>query len=428
MTNFSTVKAAPLAALTIVLTLSLVPDAGARAQTGGAADPVLDRKSSGSVAAPERRVLAPGDPPLTEAMASRFGEFVAWLYDFPLTPADRDKFRAVLIADWQKGDRDAIAANLDMLRTADEVAKHGPAKRELFRRRIQPELVADARKKASGDADMRWLLSRHEEAHRPLATGRPGDPPLTRAAVNAVSEMVCFMMSQARGRKIEPTAEFKENTAKTLIDGYAKLDTAGRRELAQMPRQWAELRASWDTVSDAERERVRAGWRAQFGTGEPPAGAQGSVALAPDAAGQGAPRWTPEERGAQKAWADAVWATKDNELIPVPRTAKLLEEAEQAEKSAAEYRAKADQHNMAAFYDRKAQELRTLAATPPEKRPRMTRGKLMSLRMDRIPAAYQTAYYWIANHDMHELSQALTSEHNKHLGNMSILSSRVFFR
>lgn len=410
---------------TVCATSALSTPVPAYAQQGGAGQNALDRKSSGTLAANAQRVLVPGDtasdiPPLTEEMVEKIAGYVTYCFDIPITPADRDRFRMILMGEWQRKDRIGIAGDLEMLKVANQLTKLSPLQREVVRQKTLPDGVADARKRAKDDPDMRWLVSRYDETHPPIAAGQP---PLTRAAADAFAELACFMAGEARGQQMTPTADFKDGIAAFLVKQWPGLSAEGRKEMIAMPFTLAQLRYAWPDAPAAQKEKVRAQWRKQFGDGKPVVAAQvapvgGNATTTPDIPYSGAPRWTDAERAAQAAWAEAVWTTKDHELIPTPRTTKLLDDAVAADKSAAEARAKGNLSS-AARYEEEARRLREVAAMPPPKRPRITRGKLMANLLS-VPVEYKTAFWWIKNHDMYELQKAITSEHNKHIGNMGL--------
>jgi hypothetical protein len=239
------------------------PHTEAGAQTSGAADSVLNRKSSQTLPAPTQRILVEGEPPLTEAMVDRIAEFVTYCFEIPLTAADRSHFRSVLIGEWKRNDRAGIAGDLAMLKAAENLANVDPAKRELFRQSTLADGLLDARKRAQSDPDMRWLVSRYEEEHRPLAGA--GSVLLTRQAADAFAELACFMAGEARGQKLEPDRKFKDGVARLLVQQWPSMDAAGRRQLAAMPLTVAQLKASWPDAASAQKEQARAQWRRQFG-------------------------------------------------------------------------------------------------------------------------------------------------------------------
>jgi hypothetical protein len=140
----------------------------------------------------------------------------------------------------------------------------------LFRQAALPDGLADARKRAKDDPDMRWLVARYEQEHRAL-TGSGGSvdqPVLTRQAADAFAELACFMASEAHGQKMKPDRKFKEGVARILIQQWGTLNLEGRKQLAQMPLTLAQLRAAWPEVPAAQKEQARAQWRQQLGGGQ----------------------------------------------------------------------------------------------------------------------------------------------------------------
>jgi hypothetical protein len=73
-------------------------------------------------------VLAQGNPPLTESMVTRFTNFQGWLFEIPFTPQQREKIRAMLLADWKKPDE--IKNDLSWLSLAASTAAAPPDWRE----------------------------------------------------------------------------------------------------------------------------------------------------------------------------------------------------------------------------------------------------------------------------------------------------------
>jgi hypothetical protein len=67
-------------------------------------------------------------------MVGRVATFVTYCFEIPLTAADRDRFRAILVGEWRRKDRAANEGDLRMLATAEQLAGLDPAERELFRK------------------------------------------------------------------------------------------------------------------------------------------------------------------------------------------------------------------------------------------------------------------------------------------------------
>jgi hypothetical protein len=233
---------------------TLVVPATTYAQGGSS---VLDQVSSGPIPAPEERILATGDPPLTEAMAMRFTDFVGWIFEIPFTGAQRDRVRAILVADWQRDDRNAISQDLATLQTAAEVAKHSDAEREFLRQKVQPGALTEAR--AKSDPDMKWLMGLYDAAHKQLA---PGAPPLTRQISDDYLDVLCFMHNQvAPGPPLSyQSEEAKQFFARELTKAWGKADAARRQHWASMRLARAALLVAWPQLPEDQ----RAGFRKQF--------------------------------------------------------------------------------------------------------------------------------------------------------------------
>jgi hypothetical protein len=190
-------------------------------------------------------------------MVTRYTDFIGWLFDIPFTSAQRDRVRAILVADWQKGDTTAISQDVGMLQTAAEVAKHSAAEREFLRQKVQPGVLKEAR--AKSDPDMKWLMGLYDAAHKPLASG---DPPLTREISDDYLDLLCFMHNQVvPGPSLRyESEEAKVFFARALTMAWGKADAARRQHWASMPLARAALLVAWPQLA----EEQRAGFRKQF--------------------------------------------------------------------------------------------------------------------------------------------------------------------
>jgi hypothetical protein len=102
-------------------------------------------------------VIAPGDPPLTEAMVQRYTDALAWLYGLQFTPAQRQKMRGFVIGYWTSDNAAQIKGVLDGLNVEAAIAGKTPAERDYLRQRIFPGLLKQARQQQ--DPETVWLLS-----------------------------------------------------------------------------------------------------------------------------------------------------------------------------------------------------------------------------------------------------------------------------
>src|ERR1044071_2665988 len=108
-------------------------------------------------ASAQSRVLAGGEPPLTEATVDDVAEFFGWLFETRFTPAQRRELERVLVATWRAGDRKEIEAaqqfgalNVQLLTVSKE--KHAE-----LRAAVLPEVLKGAR--AEGTDFSRLLLN-----------------------------------------------------------------------------------------------------------------------------------------------------------------------------------------------------------------------------------------------------------------------------
>jgi len=205
------------------------------------------------------------DPPLTESMVRRYTDLMAFLYDLPMGAAQRQKLRDFVVGYWKSGDRPQMKAVLDFLRVEEAFAGRTADERRFARYQIFPELLKEAKKQQKGDPETAWLLSLYAAAHPPLAGG---DPPLTREITDACAEAICFMAGEGRGEHIAATPEFKNEVAGAIAGRYAGISPEARKQLAQMPMRWLQLRASWPAYAAADRERLRAFERRERRPGE----------------------------------------------------------------------------------------------------------------------------------------------------------------
>jgi hypothetical protein len=108
------------------------------------------------------------------------------------------------------------------------------------------------------DAVAKMMVQIYDAAHQPIA---PGNPPLTRQASDATLEVMFFMACQVnRQGDVPVTQQMKDQCAKALAEGYAKLNAQDRQRIAQMPMAWAALRAVWPELPEAERSKLRDQW------------------------------------------------------------------------------------------------------------------------------------------------------------------------
>jgi hypothetical protein len=133
-------------------------------------------------------VLAPGNPPLTESMVTRFTDFQAWLLEIPFTPQQRERIRAMLLQDWKKPED--IKSDMTWLTMEANFAKGAPDVREFIRVDFQAKVLKDLRADKNSP-DSQWLAAAYDSAHQPIAAG---NPPLTESMVSHYSYFIAWLL------------------------------------------------------------------------------------------------------------------------------------------------------------------------------------------------------------------------------------------
>jgi hypothetical protein len=111
-----------------------------------------------------------------------------------------------------------------------------------------------------GDRMAKLMIDVYDGAHRPIAVGKAGEPPLTRQSSDATLEILHFMASKVAGFDVAPSEPQKAEFATKLAARYAELDADGKKEMEQMPLYWAWFRAAWGDMSGEERAQALDAW------------------------------------------------------------------------------------------------------------------------------------------------------------------------
>jgi hypothetical protein len=199
--------------------------------------------------------IAPGDPPLTESMVSRFTAYLGWVLQIRLTQPLKDNLRAALLADWKQPKE--IKSDMDFLNWQVDMANRSNEEKEYFRSKAEPEIIK-AMRVDRGNPAAPWIVAAYDAAHPSIAAG---NPPLTRQAADALTELLCFIRNQGGAPRQEADQAFKDANAAQLAQNYPKLSSEQQQKLAQMPQDWAMLRLAWVKGSEADRRKMVAQWQ-----------------------------------------------------------------------------------------------------------------------------------------------------------------------
>jgi len=241
-------------------------------------------------------------------MVSHYISFIGWLFEMPLTQPLKDRQRAMLLEDWKKpkdleSDMKMLNWQLDMARY-----KNGPAERDYVRSLAQPDLIKKMRADRS-NPDAQSLVAAYDAVRRPIAVG---NPPLTRQASDAWTELCCFVRNQSGGPHMDATPTVKDDFARTLTENYAKYSPEQQKALSQMSQKWAMLRLAWLTGKDADRQKILASWQPVVNPSRP-ADPQLAAALEAEARSDAFVKTDPNTVSDQ----DLLRAAKDADLVAV---------------------------------------------------------------------------------------------------------------
>ena len=203
-------------------------------------------------------VVERGNPPLTRFMIEGTDDFVEWLMQVQLTDGQKETVETELRRMWQKNSKEDIDGLMKILDSRDKLAAMKPEERELVRQKILDDGIAEWRKDPSVGAKL--LVDIYDGTHKPIAAG---NPPLTRQAVDAFSEVLFFAAGQVSGVTCPPPAELKAKLADAIAKDYPSMGPDQQKQISQMPLGWAALRVAWPAYSDAEKQQKIEAWKSQ---------------------------------------------------------------------------------------------------------------------------------------------------------------------
>jgi hypothetical protein len=199
--------------------------------------------------------IATGEPPLTESMVSRFTSYLGWVLQIRLTQPLKDNLRAALLEDWKQPKE--IKSDMDFLNWQVDMANRSNEEKEYFRSKAEPEIIK-AMRMDRGNPAAPWIVAAYDASHPSIAAG---NPPLTRQAADAYTELLCFIRNQTGGPRQEANQALKDSNAQLIAQKYPKLSSDSQQKLAQMPQNWAMVRLQWVKGSEADRQKMVAQWQ-----------------------------------------------------------------------------------------------------------------------------------------------------------------------
>lgn len=203
------------------------------------------------------QVLVAGNPPLTEEMIGRFGEYFEWAFDVHLTNDQVNVLRTYSVEVWNKKTKSDMDAIVNVVQLQVELSRADRKKLAVFRASYEPQVI-EAMRKQPNEPMAVWALAVYESSHKVLA---PGTPPLTRQTSDAYLEAVFLMLAEAQGLPQEtPDAKLKNDWAAATASSYEGMPDAMKQQIAAMPLFVAQMRLNWPTMPESEKAKYRATW------------------------------------------------------------------------------------------------------------------------------------------------------------------------
>lgn len=210
---------------------------------------------------------------LSEGDVRRMVRYFEWALEVPLVNSERNQLRKLLIAQHDKDGGKASPAfgflaqgigfklgdvYLDAISNPFEDYKRRELQREYL-----PRLRREAEERGSLAA---WLMARYEEAQPALTMG---ESPLRPQVVRAYVEHVVFCLNEVAGAKpeqpvIKTSPQLQLLLARQLVAAWPTLPEARRKELTELPFDWASTVKVWPTKSEAEKTVARLAWGKQW--------------------------------------------------------------------------------------------------------------------------------------------------------------------
>jgi hypothetical protein len=143
---------------------------------------------------------------------------------------------------------------------------------------VQPDMIKKMRAD-KGNPDAQSLVAAYDASHPPIAAG---NPPLTRQASDAWTELFCFVRNQSGAPHMDATQAVKDDFAHALTENWATYPPEKQKALSEMPQKWPLVLFAWVKGKDAEHQKILAAWQPVVNPSPPadPEQAAASVAMA----------------------------------------------------------------------------------------------------------------------------------------------------
>jgi hypothetical protein len=200
------------------------------------------------------RVLAPGNPPLTQSLADRIADYWEWALDVRFDERERRELQQFQVAMWAQRDAAWKQSWITIIPAWwTTLSSLGPVERTVMRVGVRTRVLAEIRQdqKESFNA---WRLAHYQAAHRPGGEMNPilvpGAVPLTQDMVTQYCEFVEWrwrlQLTGLGGQQRQQLQQF-------VVADWRSRDENGRQAFLADLKWWLDV---FPTMSDAQRQNV----------------------------------------------------------------------------------------------------------------------------------------------------------------------------
>jgi len=200
------------------------------------------------------RILAPGNPPLTQGLADRIADYWEWALDVRLGERERRELQQFQVAMWAQRDAAWKQSWITIIPAWwTTLSSLGPVERTVMRVGVRTRVLAEIRQdpKESFNA---WRLAHYQAAHRPGGEMNsilvPGAVPLTQDMVTQYCE---FVEWRWRLQLTGLGAQQRQQLQQFVVADWRSRDENARQAFLADLTWWLDV---FPGMSDAQRQNV----------------------------------------------------------------------------------------------------------------------------------------------------------------------------
>src|SRR5262245_20875498 len=200
------------------------------------------------------RILAPGNPPLTQGLADRIADYWEWALDVRLSERERQEVQQFQVAMWPKKDAAWKQSWITVIPAWwTTMSSLGPVERTVMRVGVTTRVMAEMRQDPKEPFNV-WRLAHYQAGHRAGAETNPilvpGAVPLTQDMVTQYCEFVEWLW---RLQLTGLGAQQRQQLQQLVVADWKNGDAAARQTFLADLEWWQNV---FPTMSDAQRQNV----------------------------------------------------------------------------------------------------------------------------------------------------------------------------